>query len=81
MTTPMQTLIKKLMGAYLLAVVIVGIYFLINTLFSEEKTVQLKSFHTDKDPRPEDITLKEETTQFKRDEPEGKRAFILLPQK
>jgi len=80
---PIKPFIKKLLLAYILAVVMVLTYFLIKTLFSEDKEVALKSFNTSKEPKgttSENRTSKDEKTQTETNRRESKTGFILLPQ-
>jgi len=64
--------IKKFMIIYLSAVVLVLAYFIVKTLFLEDKVVELKSFNTTKQEleKVEVVQEKEEA-----------RRFMLLPKK
>ena len=75
----MHSLIKKLLRFYLLAVIIVLLYFLIKILIpEEEKTLPSKSFPAIQESQP--ITS-EERRELEESESESKATFILLPQK
>ncbi len=75
---PMQPLIKKLLRFYLLAVVIVLLYFLIKTLMPEENTLPSKSFPS---VNKNQSIISEEKKELENGADESKRTFILLPQK
>ena len=64
--------IKKFMIIYLSAVVLVLAYFIVKTLFLEDKAIELKSFNTTKQEleKVEVVQEKEEA-----------RRFMLLPKK
>ncbi len=84
MMKPMQSLIKKLLRFYLFAIVLVLIYFINRTLFIEEKPIELKSFHTDrelKQPSLRQTQNNEKSIEAKSNEEKNNKEFILLPKK
>ena len=75
----MQALIKKLLRFYLLAVLMVLLYFLLKILMpEEEKTLPSKSFPAIQESQP--ITSKERR-EVENPEGESKETLILLPRK
>ncbi len=74
----MQPLIKKLFRFYLIALIMVLLYFLIKTFMPEENPLQTKSFPTVKENQP---TTSKEKQEIESAQDESQEKFILLPQK
>lgn len=66
--------------AYIIAMSLVLIYYIIKIFFSEQKEIELKSFNRPVEVTPKEIQeTKENTKELK--EQNSEKAFILLPHK
>ena len=72
----MQIYLKKFLLAYIIAVTLVGTYFIIRTLFFEQKEIQTKSF-----PKQTAEDSQEKAPESLKQSAKKKRPFILLPGK
>ncbi len=68
-----KDLLKKLLYLYLIAIVIVALYFIAKRIFHEEKPVEYKNFNTPSERPATQI----ESSQAKEESPR----FMLLPQR
>ena len=62
-----KDLLKKFLYAYIIAIILVAVYFVAKLIFHEEKTIEYKSFNTPSEKRimeQEDIPDKEESPRF-----------------
>ena len=67
--------LKKLLQFYIIAVSLVLIYFVLRTLFSEEKTIELKHFKTAKEINTTQVNYENNSLDDKNDT----QRILLLP--
>lgn len=75
MNTFTKDSLKKLLFVYLAALGLVAVYFLVSTLFKEEKSIELKSFKQASDGAVQEIIIEKE------EEEEDERPFLMLPKR